>query len=205
MDSRVTRRGGLIDDYFNDFCDRIFAMPWLRHSIKLMTCERNTGQEAGRLASQFLQRSNVHCITQKKGSDYGWTTGPGGTSKNKYAAALMDAFNRDGVVYAKELICSGIAMDDNDDTAENRIKKIQPEFEAQLTRMQTFIDAPDDPYGKIRSDTSGKRDPEGKFVVGLNDDLAMSFAMNIYIIHQLISGRIDTIESSFLKMLLFGR
>jgi hypothetical protein len=205
MDSRITRIGGHIDHYFNDFCDRVFSLPWLRTSIKLFTCERNTGQEAGRLASQFLQRPNVYCISQKENRDYGWTTGAGGTTKNQYAAALIDAFRRDGIAYSQQMACTCMPTLDGDDVSESqRLAKIQAEFEAQLMRMQMHVDLPKDAYGKIKTTMSGKLDPEGRVVAGLNDDLAMSFAMNIYIIHQMISGRIETIESSFLRRLTGG-
>ncbi len=203
MDSRATKTPDQVDAHFADFCDRIFALPWLRYSVKLMTCERNTGHEAGRLAAQFSQRQNTCCIKQFERSDYGWTTGPGGTPKTKYMAALLDAFRRDAIVYMDTMVCT--EMPGDADAYGARIAKLQAEFEAQLARMQQFVDIPEDAFGKIRTGVSGKLDPDGRVIHGLNDDLAMSFAMSVYIIHQLISNSIETIDPSFQRRLVYGR
>lgn len=191
-----------MDAYFNDFCDRIFALPWLRRSVKLLTCERNTGQEAGRLPTQFNLRSNTYSITQKIGHDYGWTTGPGGTSKAKYMASLLDTFQRNGVVYAQQVVCTHLS---GDKPIETRRLEIAAEFEAQLTRMECFIEPSKTAFGRDKTVWDGKHDPSGRRVSGLHDDLAMCFAMNIYIIHQMITGSIETMESSFLRSLVRGR
>lgn len=206
MDARTTNFAHEVDPFFNQFCDRIFAMPWLRHAIKLMTCERNTGHEAGRLAIQFKQRGqNVECIRQKADRDYGWTTGPGGTPKARYAAVLLDTFQRDGIVYAEDFVVTMSDEEKKSMTYAQRVKKNQDEFEAELTRMKTHVELPDGAFGQKKTTFSGKLDPEGRVVAGLNDDRAMSIAMNTFIIYQAISGCIPTLGAPLLHVLRYGR
>ena len=198
----MTRVGGNIDDYINDFCDRIFAIPWLRRSLKLFTGERNTGQEAGRLASQFIERPNTYCIRQKVGQDWGWTTGPGGTPKAKYIAALLDAFQRDAIVYAETMVCTHLPGVD-EKSQSTRMRELTVEFEAQLARMNVFIDEPKDAFGgKSKTNYGGKYNGEGKRVHGLNDDMVLSFAMNILIIHHMITGSIETMDPAIMRTIL---
>lgn len=202
MDSRVTRAASQVDPYFEQFCDRIFALPWLSDAIKLFTCERNTGHEAGRLAAAFLRRRNVCCIRMREGLDYGWITGGGGTSKNKYMEAVVHALNLDQVVYMQDAVVT-MAPGDTKSMDERR-EEVFNEFEAQLARMQPIVDEATTAFGRTRVGISGKTDPEGKVVPGINDDLAMSYAMNLYIVHQLFNNKVPTFEPFLRERIVRG-
>ena len=163
-------------------------MPWLRDSVKVLTVERGTGHESGRLAEAFLRRSNSYAIREKRGSEeYGWRTTS--HSKNAYAQALWMKMAEGAIAYMRDMVCTNPWQD-----ATSRAEKARFELESQIGRFQVVQKEMNDPFSQPRTTISGKVGVDGKLQKGINDDLAVALAMGIYVTMQLIFRRIPTVD-----------
>lgn len=140
----------------------------------MLTVERNTGYESGRLAAKFLSNwPNTYCIKEKTSSfDYGWWTSH--TSKNEYSQQLWIKMAEGAIYYMDGLICINPWMD-----ALSRKERTVKEFEEQCSRFQAVQKPNKNPFQAPSMTTSGKVDHEGKLQEGVDDDMAMNLAMNL--------------------------
>jgi hypothetical protein len=189
-----------VDHFFKRFCDAIFAHPWLgtAQTTKILTVERNTGYEAGRLASLFKSNYAQHpilCVLEKKSAhSYGWWTSA--QSKAAYAQQLWIKMSEGAIYYLDSMVCVNPWVDES-----HRRERTIKELEAELARFRPHHKEPTNVFAKPSVTYSGKGDAEGKIQKGLNDDKAMSLAMNLYIMMRVQTRSIPTIDYTR----LFGR
>lgn len=179
-----------VDLYFDRFCDALFEHPWLNSSYtkKVLTVERNTGYESGRLAGRFLKRPNTYAIKEKPASyDYGWWTSA--QSKNEYVNQMWIKMAEGSIYYLDSLVCVNPWLDEL-----SRRERTVTEFEAQVSRFQNVVKRNKDPFQKPSVTKSGKVDHEGKLQQGVDDDMAMTLAMNLYITMRLQTRSIHGID-----------
>lgn len=165
------------DLLFDKFCDGIFNHPWLRtHSTKkLLTVELGTGQESGRFAARFQKRPASYCIREKPGAkNYGWRTTA--FSKNAYTQQLWTKMGEGAIFYLDDMVCVNPWLPE-----DSRREKTVNEFEAQLARFKVVTKKNANPFAPGSVTTSGKVGEDGNLQQGVNDDMAMALAMNLYI------------------------
>lgn len=154
----------------------------------MLTVERNTGRESGRLAKLFLTRPSTYCIKEKPGGpDYGWWTGA--QSKNEYTQQLWIKMSEGAVYYLDTMVCVNPWQD-----ALHRRETTVKEFEEQIARFQTVTRPNKNPFQKPSITTSGKVGHDGTLQQGVDDDMALSFAMNLYITMRIQTRSIQGVD-----------
>lgn len=175
---------------FDRFCDGVFAHPWLSSAAttKILTVELGTGYEAGRFAARFLRRPRAYCIREHRSSaDYGWRTTK--ISKNQYTQQLWMKMAEGAIYYLDDMVCANPWLDET-----SRRERTVKEFEEQVSRFQTIHKTSANPFAEPSVTTSGKVGHDGTIQQGVNDDMAMSVAMNLYITLRVQTRSIPTIN-----------
>jgi hypothetical protein len=190
LDSHDCKNPDDVDLFFERFCDAIFEHPWLssRATHKVLTVERNTGFESGRLAKMFLRRPSTYCVKEKPAShDYGWWTSA--QSKNEYTQQMWIKMAEGAIYYLDTMVCTNPWQD-----ALNRRERTVKEFEEQIARFQVVNKANKNPFQKPSITTSGKVGHDGTLQQGVDDDMAMSLAMNLYITMRIQTRTIQGVD-----------
>ena len=86
----------------------------------------------------------------------------------------------------KDFICINPFINDEFE----RRKTIRSKFEEQLYRFRVVTTTPKQAHSIPKQTVSGKVDKEGKISGMFQDDLVMSFTMNLYIWEELIFRRV---------------
>ncbi len=183
LDSHPVSNGPDADKLFNSFCDALWNVPWIRSSLKILTVEKGSGHENTRYLEPFMSRRNVMCTVEKDGDTSGWR------QTNAKKVSEIDALERKlserAVCYMQNMVCACPWK-----PKEDRAAATKKTLEEQLTRFRMTSIGCDNLASLGRCIVSGKIGSDGRKHPDLQDDLALSLAMNIYVGDRLARGKV---------------